>query len=278
MSLDGFYSYPTTAGTGVVVYVVDTGVYLQHTDFDGRATFGWKAEASWSDEDRNGHGTHVASTSAGKAYGVARSAAIVAVKVLGDNGSGTFAGVVGGVDWVVGQYLADGKLAVINMSLGGGYSAALNDACDSAVVNNVVVVVAAGNENSDACNSSPASADDVLSVGSTDIGVADDDVRSYFSNYGPCVDIFGPGSDITAAWIGTPTSVRTISGTSMASPHVAGIAALLRSDLPQNSAEDIQKGVVATATPDVINLQCPPSGTCRQSPNLMAWNGCLKGQ
>jgi subtilisin family serine protease len=278
MSLDGFYSYPTHAGKGVVIYVVDTGVYLQHSDFEGRATFGFKSETSWSEEDRNGHGTHVASTCAGRAYGVSRQSDIIAVKVLGDNGSGTMAGVIAGVDWVVGQYLGDRKLSVINMSLGGGYSPGLNQACDAAVANNVVVVVAAGNSNTDACSSSPSSADDVLSIGSTDIGVQSDDVRSYFSNYGPCVHLFAPGSDITAAWIGTPTATRTISGTSMASPHVAGVAALLRADSPSASAETIQNSVVSSATPDMINLQCPPSGTCSQSPNLMAWNGCLKGR
>jgi len=200
------------------------------------------------------------------------------VKVLGDNGSGSTAGVIAGVDWVVGQYLSNGKSSVINMSLGGGYSPAMNAAVDVAVENNVVVAVASGNSNMDACSSSPASADLVLSVGSTDVGVNDNDVRSYFSNYGPCVDVFAPGSDITAAWIGSPSATRTISGTSMASPHIAGIAALMRADVPQATATEIQKSLVGSATSGEIDLMCPGSGTCVQSPNLMAWNGCVKGQ
>jgi len=276
MSLDGFYSYPTTAGRGVVNYIVDTGVYIQHTDFGGRARFGFKATPSWSDEDRNGHGTHVASTVAGSAYGVARQSEIVGVKVLGDNGSGTTAGVIAGVDYSIGNAGGHGKPSTINMSLGGGYSAALNGAVDAAVDNNVVTVVAAGNSNADACNSSPASADEVVCVGSTDVGVDETDIRSYFSNFGPCVEIFAPGSDITAAWIGSPTAIRTISGTSMASPHVCGVAALMRADNPSASARDIQSSLVSSGTADEIDLQCPVSGTCRQSPNLMAWNGCLK--
>lgn len=278
MSLDGFYSAPTTAGRGVVNYIIDTGVYLAHNDFQGRARFGFKATPSWSDTDANGHGTHVASTVAGAAYGVARQSEIVAVKVLGDNGSGSTAGVIAGVDYAIGNSQTTGKPSVINMSLGGGYSAAMNGAVDAAVDANVATVVAAGNSNADACNASPASADEVLSVGSTDIGVSESDIRSYFSNYGPCVDVFGPGSDITAAWIGSPSAIRTISGTSMASPHVAGVAALMRGETPSASARSIQASLLASATADEIDLQCPPSGTCRTSPNLMVWNGCLKGQ
>jgi len=276
MSLDGFYSYPTQAGEGVVAYIVDTGVYIEHNDFEGRARFGFKATPSWSDTDRNGHGTHVASTVGGKDYGVARKSEIVGVKVLGDNGSGTTAGVIAGVDYSIANSRTHGKPSVINMSLGGGYSAALNGAVDAAVDANVATVVAAGNSNADACNSSPSSADEVLSVGSTDVGVDETDIRSYFSNYGPCVHVFAPGSDITAAWIGSPSAIRTISGTSMASPHVCGVAALMRGEVPQATARAIQASLVASATADEIDLQCPGSGTCNQSPNLMVWNGCLK--
>jgi len=277
MSLDGFYSAPTTGGSGVVAYIIDTGVYIEHQDFAGRARFGFKATPSWSDTDRNGHGTHVASTVGGKDYGVARQSELVGVKVLGDNGSGTTAGVIAGVDYSIANSNSHGRPSVINMSLGGGYSAALNGAVDAAVDNNIVTVVAAGNSNADACNASPASADEVVSVGSTDVGVSETDVRSYFSNFGPCVDVFAPGSDITAAWIGTPTAIRTISGTSMASPHVCGVAALMRSETPGSTARQIQNSLISSSTANEIDLQCPGSGTCNQSPNLMVWNGCLKG-
>jgi len=277
MSLDGFYSAPTTGGRGVVAYIIDTGVYIEHQDFAGRARFGFKATPSWSDTDRNGHGTHVASTVGGKDYGVARHSELVGVKVLGDNGSGTTAGVIAGVDYSIANSNSHGRPSVINMSLGGGYSAALNGAVDAAVDNNIVTVVAAGNSNADACNASPASADEVVSVGSTDVGVSETDVRSYFSNFGPCVDVFAPGSDITAAWIGTPTAIRTISGTSMASPHVCGVAALMRSETPGSTARQIQNSLISSSTANEIDLQCPGSGTCNQSPNLMVWNGCLKG-
>jgi len=276
MSLDGFYTYPTTGGSGVIAYILDTGIFIEHNDFAGRASFGWKAEAGWSDTDGNGHGTHVASTTVGREYGVARSATTVAVKVLGDNGSGSWAGVISGTDWTIAQYLSHQKPSVINMSLGGGFNAAVNAAVDAAVSNGIVTVVAAGNSNNDACGLSPAGADLVLTVGSTDVGVTETDIRSYFSSYGPCVEVFAPGSDITAAWIGTPTSVMTISGTSMASPHVAGVACLMRGEVPSAPARDIQNSLVASATQGEIDLQCPPSGTCNQSPNLMVWNGCLK--
>jgi len=278
MSLDGHYSFPTTAGTGTIAYVLDTGIYIQHTDFAGRATFGWKAEPGWSETDGNGHGTHVASTIVGVAYGVARSARTIAVKVLGDNGSGSWAGVIGGVDWTIGKYVGDKIPGVINMSLGGGFNAAVNAAVDAAVNAGIVTVVAAGNSNNDACGLSPAGADEVLTVGATDVGVTETDIRSYFSSYGPCLEVFAPGSDITAAWIGSPTAVRTISGTSMASPHVAGVACLMRGEVPTAPAKDIQNSLIGSATQGEINLGCPPSGTCNQSPNLMVWNGCTKSQ
>jgi len=273
MDLNGECTYPQIAGEDVIAYVVDTGIYVDNVDFEGRATFGFKSDASWSDRDANGHGTHVASNIIGKLYGVARKAKAIAVKVLGDNGSGTNAGVIAGVNWVVKQFQADKKKSVINMSLGGGFSAALNAACDTAVKQGVVTVVAAGNSNFDACSFSPASAPTVLTVGSTDVGI-DGDVRSYFSNYGTCVDIFGPGSDITAAWIGSPTATNTISGTSMASPHVAGVAVLYWSQNPSLTATEVQDAVVQTSTADLIDLNCPVSGSCSKSPNLMVYNGC----
>jgi len=276
MKLDGFYTYPTSAGSGVVAYIIDTGIFVEHEDFIGRAKFGWKAESSWSDSDKNGHGTHVASTVMGIKYGVARKASAVAVKVLGDNGSGTNAGVIGGVEWVISQYVGDKKKrAVINMSLGGGYSSALNLAVDNAVSEGIVTVVAAGNSNADACSSSPASAPKVVTVGSTADGLNSKDVRSSFSNWGKCVDIFAPGSTITAAWWTSVKAINTISGTSMASPHVAGVAALLLADNSHLSAEAIQEKLVGTGTKDLIGMNCGTSSGCAASPNIMLWNGCI---
>jgi len=277
MFLDQQYSAPTT-GAGVDVYILDTGIYVANVDFGGRAKFAWKAETAWSDDDRNGHGTHVASTVAGSQYGVARGANLFAVKVLGDNGSGSWAGVVAGIDYTISASQASGRPSVINMSIGGGASPVVDNASNSAVQQNVATVVAAGNSNGDACNESPARAAAVLSVGSTDqsANTPPGDVRSYFSNYGPCVKVFAPGSAITAAWIGSPSAVNTISGTSMASPHVAGIAALTRELNPTAGAAAIQSLITSSATVGKINLNCGAS-ICNQSPNLMAWNGCTRG-
>jgi subtilisin family serine protease len=262
------------------VFVVDTGIYVENADFGGRATFFWKAESSWSNTDANGHGTHVASTAAGSFYGVAPLANLYAVKVLGDDGSGTNAGVIAGVDRVTAAHSSgQSKRTVANLSLGGGYSSALNDACDEAVDAGVVMVVAAGNEDDDACYSSPASAAKVISVGSTDVGVQgfneQIDERSSFSNYGECVDIFAPGSDITAAWIGSTTATATISGTSMASPHVAGVAALVLSTNPSYSSTEVRDYILNNAIPNKISLRCANNEeSCRYSPNLLLNNGC----
>jgi len=274
MSLDGFYSYPTTAGSGVTAYVIDTGIYVAHSDFEGRATFGWKADSPWSNTDGNGHGTHVTGTIIGRTYGVAKKATAIAVKVLGDDGSGTNSGVLAGVDWVISRFTKS-KPSVINMSLGGGKSAVLDNAVNGAVDAGIVVVVAAGNSNANACTGSPSGASKVLGVGATDIGLSSTDVRSYFSNYGSCVHIFAPGSDITSSWIGGVSAKNTISGTSMASPHVAGAAALLLGANPTASAASIQASLISTGTPDIINLQCS-STVCQQSRNVMLYNGCDK--
>jgi len=272
LDLNGKYTYPSAAGKDIVAYIIDTGIYIEHDDFAGRATFGFKAQASWSSTDANGHGTHVASTVLGKAYGVARAATAVAVKVLGDNGSGDNAGVIAGVEFAVQDALKTKKKSVINMSLGGGYSSITNAAVNTAVAEGLVVAVAAGNSDLDACTSSPASAQDVLTVGSTDVGV-NQDIRSYFSNWGTCLDVFAPGSDITAAWIGGKTATNTISGTSMASPHVAGIAALYWGESPSSSNHDIQAQIVGDASENLIDFQCRTSA-CTRSPNLLVFNGC----
>jgi len=274
---DDFYAYPQEGGSGVDAYIIDTGIYISNVDFGSRAVFGWKAQASWSNTDANGHGTHVASTCGGRNYGVAPLINnLYAVKVLGDDGSGTNAGVIAGVDWAASQYRSRGRNAVANLSLGGGISTTLDNACNSAMNLGLVMVVAAGNDDQNACNYSPARASACIGVGSTEQGPGNNppDVRSYFSNWGTCVKIFAPGSEITAAWIGSTTAVRTISGTSMASPHVAGVAALLLSQGYQPSS--IRGEITSLAHQGMITMNCGTTA-CNQSPNLLAWNGCNLG-
>ncbi len=221
IGLDDMYS-PKGQGKGVDIFILDTGIRATHEDFKGRFK-GCISYISGEDcDDKNGHGTHVASTSAGSKYGVAKKANIYAAKVLSNSGSGSTSGIVRAINDIVTN---DDKMTrkVINMSLGGsGRSEVFKKAIDAAVGNGIAVVVAAGNSNSDACNYSPAFVPAAITVAST----VREDIRSYFSNYGPCVDIFAPGSSIKAAWVGSDTDVRTISGTSMASPHVAGAAAI----------------------------------------------------
>jgi len=278
ISLDGLYQYPTSAGIGVTAYVIDTGIYVEHSEFSGRARFGFKSNVNWTDTDGNGHGTHVAGIIAGANYGVARKADVVAVKVLGEDGSGTNAGVIAGVDWVVEQYISNKKASSINMAIGGGFSSAMNDAVNKAVTTGIVVVVAAGGSNADACSMSPASAAEVLTVGSTtkgNDGMILVDLRSSYSNYGKCVGLFAPGNDITAAWIGSTTAVRTISGTSPSTAHVCGVATLYMSEHPNEIASAVQTAVVEAAIPGEINLLCN-NAICRATPNLLTNNGCFK--
>lgn len=221
------FTYSTTA-PDVTAYVIDTGIYAANSDFTGRvdtvaarnfATVNGTIDpTNWT--DCNGHGTHVAGTIGGTTYGIAKGVTFVPVRVLDCGGSGTWAGVIAGLDYVTAQHTT-GK-AVANLSLGGGYSQSVNDAVTRAVADGVVVAVAAGNSNADACASSPASTPSALTVGATDTG----DNRASFSNYGSCLDLFAPGVNITSDWMGSATATNTISGTSMASPHVAGVAAL----------------------------------------------------
>ncbi|KAI9228192.1 MAG: subtilisin-like serine protease PR1H [Piptocephalis tieghemiana] len=235
------YAYDPKAGTGVDVFVIDTGINVKHRDFEGRATWGATIPDGDEDLDGNGHGTHCAGTIAGGRYGVAKKANVVAVKVLRSNGSGSMSDVIRGVEWATEAHQiaeeADAreyarssrkerrKGSVANMSLGGGYSRTLNMAVDAAVDEGVHFAVAAGNDNRDACDYSPASAKLAVTVGATTI----DDERAWFSNYGSCVDVFAPGKDITSTWIGSDRATNTISGTSMASPHVAGLLAYMLS-------------------------------------------------
>jgi len=202
---------------------------------------------------------------------------LFAVKVLGDEGSGPTSGIIAGIDFVIQQKLKDKKPTVANMSLGGGKSTALNLAVKKAAQNNVIFVVAAGNDNKDACNYSPASAPEAITVGATDVGDVQEeqvDIRSYYSNFGTCVDIFGQGSAIKAAWIGGVNAVHTISGTSMASPHLCEMAAVIVGNDPHMNWSQVKNQLSSDASADMIDLQCAGSVDCLKSPNLLAYNGC----
>jgi len=263
------YSYDAHGGDGVKVYVIDTGININHVDFEGRAEWGATIPDGDPDEDGNGHGSHCAGTIAGKRYGVAKKAKPVAVKVLRSNGSGSMSDVVKGVEWATEQHQIDKdaaqkankryKGAVANMSLGGGKSRALDTAVDGAVEEGVVFAVAAGNDNRDACNYSPAASELAITVGASTIT----DERAYFSNFGKCVDVFAPGLDITSVWIGSDHAVNKISGTSMASPHVAGLAAyflsLIKEETTPKQIKDTilelaTKGSLDKLPKDTVNL------------------------
>ncbi|KAK4185640.1 peptidase S8/S53 domain-containing protein [Podospora australis] len=217
------YYFDTTAGQNVRVYVVDTGVRTTHTEFEGRATWGANFIAGSPNTDEYGHGTHVAGTVAGKTYGVAKKAKIIAVKVLDKNGSGTMSGLILGLNWAVTNAKAAGvaKKAVVNMSLGGGYTASVNAAVKAATDAGLTVVVSAGNSNANSAGYSPASAPSAITVGCS----GPTDYRSEFSNFGNLVDIFAPGEGTLSAYHTSNTASYYMAGTSMAAPHVAGLAA-----------------------------------------------------
>lgn len=245
VGLDGSYFYNAT-GLGVTAYVIDTGIRGDHVDFGGRVTQGFDAIGRrGAGTDCNGHGTHVAGTIGGSTWGVAKEVSLVAVRVLDCRGSGTFSGVIAGIDWVTQD--ASGP-SVANMSLGGGKSDALNEAVANSVRAGVVYVVAAGNEGTDACTRSPASEATALTIAATDRT----DTRASWSNHGACVDLFAPGVGITSAWHTSTTATNTISGTSMAAPHVAGAAALYLQADPSASPAAIAAAITDDATSDVV--------------------------
>ncbi|MEU2395622.1 S8 family peptidase [Streptomyces sp. NPDC007369] len=261
LPLNSSYTYPDKAGEGVTAYVIDTGVRITHTDFGGRASYGFDAiDNDNTAQDGHGHGTHVAGTVAGTSYGVAKKAKIVAVRVLDNNGSGTTAQVVAGIDWVTRNAV---KPAVANMSLGGGADSALDTAVRNSIASGVTYAVAAGNESTNASTKSPARVTEALTVGST----TSSDAKSSFSNYGSVLDLFAPGSSITSAWSTGDTATNTISGTSMAAPHVAGAAALHLSQNPSNTPAQVASALVAAATPNVVTS--PGTG----SPNRLLFVG-----
>jgi len=254
------YTYNTVAGGGVSVYVVDTGIYTSNVDFESRAFSVFNAISGESGEDLNGHGTHCAGTIGGKLYGVAKKAKLMGVKVLGADGSGTNAGVIAGVDYVT-KNAAVGS-SVASMSLGGGVSTALDAAVNAAVKKGIPFAVAAGNDNLNACNYSPARAADAITVGATD----NKDNRASYSNYGTCVDIFAPGTSITSDWIGRTTATNTISGTSMATPHVAGVMAMRLSLDPGMTPSEMAGWFKSNGVQGVVNS----AGT--GSPNLFLYS------
>jgi len=261
LPLDTTYTYNAT-GTGVKAYIIDTGIRATHTEFAGRVTSGFTSiNDGQGTNDCNGHGTHVSGTVGGTTYGVAKNVALVAVRVLNCSGSGTTSGVIAGVDWVTGDHAA-GESAVANMSLGGGASLALDTAVENSVADGVTYAVAAGNSNVDACTQSPARAPNAITVGATTIT----DARSSFSNFGTCVDIFAPGSSITSSWNTNDTATNTISGTSMASPHVCGVAALFLETNPGSLPAAVTAAIVTNSTPNKVTN--PGTG----SPNLLLFS------
>lgn len=244
LPLNGLYTYSSQAGAGVDVYVIDTGILTTHNDFGGRAAFAFTAITGESNSDLNGHGTHCAGTIGGTTYGVAKQANLKAVKVLSGSGSGSTTGVIAGVNFVSNNKVSS-RGNVASMSLGGGASTTLDQAVQNSIAGGVVYAIAAGNDNSNACNYSPARVSTAVTVGAT----TNTDARSSFSNYGTCVDIFAPGSSITSDWIGSNTATNTISGTSMATPHVAGVLALYLSTNGVNlTPASVKSAIVAQAT------------------------------
>lgn len=241
--LSGTYTYNWT-GSGVRAYVIDTGIRTDHTQFGGRASNVFDAFGG-NGQDCHGHGTHVAGTVGGSTYGVAKSSLLRGVRVLNCSGSGSNSGVIAGVDWVRVNHIAP---AVANMSLGGSASSAVDTAVNNLHNANVSVAVAAGNSNTDACTQSPARAVNAITVGST----TSTDARSSFSNFGTCLDLFAPGSSILSAWYTSSTATATLSGTSMASPHVAGVAALYKQANPSASSTTIRNAIVNNATTNVV--------------------------
>ncbi len=261
LPLSSSYTYNNT-GNGVTTYILDTGVYSGHSEFTGRVSNGFTAITDGrGTEDCHGHGTHVAGTVAGTVYGVAKRATVVPVRVLGCTGSGSWSGVIAGIDWTINHHQA-GVPAVANMSLGGGFSSSINAAIARGVADGITYVVAAGNENSDACTRSPASAADALTVAaSTSV-----DSRASFSNWGPCVDIFAPGQSITSAYIGSTSRTASMSGTSMAAPHVAGAAALYLSSNPTATPALVTSTLLNAATRGIVTN---PGAT---TPNLLLFS------
>jgi subtilisin family serine protease len=252
LPLSGTYTY-SNAGSGVTAYIIDTGIRFDHSEFGGRAVSGFDAIDGGTADDCNGHGTHVSGTVGGNTYGVAQGVTLVAVRVLDCGGSGSTSGVIAGIDWVTSNHAA-GAPAVANMSLGGGASTALDAAVNRSIADGVSYAIAAGNGNrggvaQDACNYSPARVAAAMTIGATD----KTDRKASWSNYGNCVDWFAPGVGITSSWYTSASATNTISGTSMATPHVAGVAALYLQSNPGASPATVRDALYAATTKAIVS-------------------------
>ncbi|MFE2531566.1 S8 family peptidase [Streptomyces sp. NPDC059371] len=257
LPLSGTYTSPDDGGSGSTVYVLDTGVRITHQDIAGRASYGWDfVDNDATAQDGYGHGTFVATVAAGTTYGVAKKAKVVAVRVLGNDGSGTTAGVIAGVDWITANHVAN---SVANVSLGGGASTSLDNAVKNSIASGVTYSIAAGNSGALASNYSPARVTEALTVGAT----TSTDARATYSNYGSRVDLFAPGSGITAAWNTSDSATYTGNGTSFAAPHVSGAAALYLTAHPGASPATVGSALVNGATSGVL------SGIGSGSPNKL---------
>ena len=257
LPLDSAYSYLQT-GSGTTAYIVDTGILSTHQQFSGRVLSGYTAISDGNGtSDCHGHGTHVAGTVGGSTYGVAKNVSLVPIRILGCDGSGASSNVIAGLDWI----LKNGKKpAVVNMSLGGEANASLDSAVENLFNNGYVMVVAAGNSNTDACSSSPARVSKAITVAATD----STDTRASYSNYGSCVDIFAPGSQINSSWIGSNTATKVLNGTSMATPHVVGVVAEMLQSTPTTTPQTISTNLLNQASSNVVKN---PSG----SPNRLLY-------
>ncbi|MBA3746558.1 MAG: S8 family peptidase [Solirubrobacterales bacterium] len=260
LPLNGTYTY-TPAGAGVSAYIIDTGIRTTHSEFGGRAVSGYDAIDGGTVDDCNGHGTHVAGTVGGTTYGVAKAVRLVGVRVLDCNGSGVTSGVIAGIDWVTNAHAA-GAPAVANMSLGGSASTALDQAVKNSIADGVTYSIAGGNANADACGDSPGRTPEALTVGAT----TSTDARASFSNFGTCLDLFAPGSSIKSAAYSSDTATATMSGTSMAAPHVAGVAALYLIGSPQASPATVGQALINGSTAGKVTS--PGTG----SPNRLLYS------
>lgn len=248
LPLNGLYSF-TGTGAGVRAYILDTGILTGHEQFSGRMLAGFSAFGDNNTNDCQGHGTHVAGTVGGSTVGVARGVNLIPVRILDCAGSGTWSGVIAGIDWVTQQKVNNGSIPMVaNMSIGGGFSASVNDAVTRSISAGVTYAVAAGNDNQDACGTSPAATPNALTVGASE----SNDSRASYSNWGSCLDIFAPGSGITSAYIGASNAYAGMSGTSMASPHVAGVAALILGGTPTATPTQVRGAMLGGASTNLV--------------------------